>query len=140
MKRANSLRRLSSDHHQTLVLAKRLDRVARHGDSDEFIADCAELRRQFDEVLAAHFRLEEEKLLPLLAEAGEAELVEQTRREHRYLEDLVAAIACLPTRELLASFAEAIESHVRFEENYLFQAAQAKLSEDVLATALSGQP
>lgn len=137
MRRSPALRSLSSEHHHALVLAKRVRRMACYGDVDQMMAGCRHLRDRFEAELDPHFRAEEDKLLLLLAAAGETELVERTQREHRDLYGLVAAIACHPCRDLMLAFSELLEGHVRFEERVLFEAAQAKVDPEVLAAAFA---
>lgn len=136
MKRSPALRKLSSDHHNALVLAKRMRRIACYGDMDQIMAGCRALRDRFEAELQPHFRIEEDKLLPLLAAAGETALVDRTRKEHQEVLGLVAAVACHPCRELMLAFSEVLEAHVRFEERTLFETAQARLSVEELAAAL----
>lgn len=137
MRRSPALRSLSSEHHQALVLAKHVRRLACYGDTDQMMAGCRQLRERFAADLDPHFRTEEEKLLPLLAAAGEEALVERTYREHRDLYGLVAAVACHPCRDLMLAFSELLEGHVRFEERILFETAQEKLSAEELSTVLA---
>ncbi len=78
MKRLDALRRLSSEHHIGLVIARR----AREELDTPQVA-WAEIRQRFADELEPHFQLEERGLLPAMQEAGEAMLVERTLAEHR---------------------------------------------------------
>ena len=122
MKRNPRLQGLSSDHHQGLVLARRV--------AQGHLAVGA-VRERFDAELEPHFEVEEEVLLPALEAAGEAVLAERTRRDHRALRGLLAgAERGEPGR--LAEFAALLEQHIRFEERELFPAAEARLGEEQL--------
>lgn len=141
MKRAHPLRRLSSEHHRALVLAKLAIRIARFGDATRVAETCREAVGEFEALVAPHFREEEIRLLPLLRAVGELELAERTEGEHRQLRDLVALLECQPTREALLAFAEALTAHIRFEERLLFETAQQRLSTEALAAAMAnGNP
>jgi iron-sulfur cluster repair protein YtfE (RIC family) len=71
MKRTAELRELSDDHHQGLVQARRLKKVA----AGEGAGTLEEAARDFLEFwqrdTSAHFRKEEEVLLPVLARYGQ---------------------------------------------------------------------
>jgi hypothetical protein len=118
MKRAAFLRDLSSEHHQALVLSRK---IAQAGDQAG-AALVAEVRSIFTAELEPHFRVEEETLLPALIVAGETELVAQTLADHRSLRKLVER---LDQRGALAEFGAQLKAHVHFEERELFEACQA---------------
>lgn len=122
------------DHHQALVLGRRATETAagRGGRTPDEVRD--ELVRRFHAELAPHFEVEERLLLPALAEAGEAALVERTLDEHRRLRVLAAecADAIEPSQAPLAGFGELLTAHVRFEERTLFPAAEVRLASSIL--------
>lgn len=129
MKRDVRLRGLSSEHHQALVLARRLSRRAAAGALDAALA--LELAERFTAELEPHFRVEEEVLLTALDALGEGALVERTRSDHAYLRE-AAARAARGELEVIAAFAERLVSHVRFEERELFPVCEARLGAAVL--------
>jgi hypothetical protein len=131
MKRDARLHPLSSDHHHALVLARKAHRAAASAEAST-IADAARaVREAFERELDPHFRIEEELLLPALEVAGEHEAVRRTLEDHASLR---GGLEALGSAKGLADFASRLEAHVRFEERELFEIAQSKLSEDVLAT------
>lgn len=122
MKRDARLHGLTSDHHQGLVLARRISQGK---------LDAASVRERFDADLDPHFLAEEELMLPALEAAGEAELVARTWHDHAALRaHLAAAERGEPGR--LAAFAALLDEHIRFEERELFPAAEARLPESAL--------
>jgi hemerythrin-like domain-containing protein len=121
---------LSSDHHHALVLSWRLRHEIRDAASAK--AWLARARTAFSSELRPHFTIEEEELLPALREAGEHALVDRTLAEHAALADTLAAADVAAPREALERFAQLLQAHVRFEENELFPACEAKLPADVL--------
>jgi phytoene dehydrogenase-like protein len=122
MKRDPRLHGLTSDHHQGLVLARRIARGS---------VDVAAARQRFDTELEPHFLAEEELLLPALAAAGEPELVARTEQDHATMRAHLAA-AERGEPERLAAFAALLEEHIRFEERELFPAAESRVSGSVL--------
>ena len=70
MKRASELRDLSDHHHQGLVQARRVRRAAT-GEEGTSLEETFEAFLEFwQERTSAHFRKEEEVLLPVLARNG----------------------------------------------------------------------
>lgn len=130
MKRFPELRRLSDDHHQGLVLARRARQTAAGTGGHSVEGVWAEVARRFRAEFEPHFRVEETTLAPALSAAGEAELVAKLHADHAALRALVAAQA---GRDGLKEFGDRMEQHIRFEERELFEAAQAKLSPEVLS-------
>lgn len=127
MKRDIRLRGLSSDHHQALVIARRLTRDAAAWTED----DGAELARRFEQELEPHFRLEEEVLLPALRTAGGGELATRTLDDHTALRALLVS-ARTGDGGAARDLGERLGAHVQFEERELFPACEARLPAAVL--------
>ena len=127
MKRHSSLRSLSSEHHTGLVLARRARKAAGQ-DSSTQDATWKAIQHTFQNELEPHFQREEQSLLPLFRSAGEVELVDRTLHEHRSMRLLIQE----NNPGNLASFAEALAAHIRFEEKVLFETAQSVLGSKVL--------
>lgn len=124
MKRSEELAELSREHHTALSLANRARQTAAGGDGAAVAGMAAQVRERFGAELLPHFREEEDWLLPALAEAGEAPLVERALAEHAELVRLAEGLAT-PSAAALQAFGEALTAHVRFEERELFPAAEA---------------
>jgi hemerythrin-like domain-containing protein len=122
MQRHRALRKLSSDHHVGLVIARRARNAAQHELSKQTEA-WQTVTARFQTELEGHFRLEEKGLLPALSRVGETRLVEQTLQEHASLRRLIAEDRV----ENLGPFAELLVAHIRFEEKELFETAQRVL-------------
>ena len=122
MKRDHRLHGLTSDHHQGLVLARRIAQGK---------LDAAAVRERFDAELEPHFLAEEELMLPALEAAGERDLVSRTWHDHATLRAHVAAAERGQPGQL-AAFAALLEEHIRFEERELFPAAEARIPESAL--------
>jgi len=134
MNRDARLHGLTSDHHHALVLARRVARE--HATSGAALVRI--VREAFERELAPHFAVEEEVLLPALAEAGASDLVDRTREEHAMLRGHLAAVVAGDVARL-ADFAALLERHVRFEENELFPAAE-RLADEVLEAVAGRRP
>ena len=130
MKRHLALQPLSRDHHQALALAQRLRRASEQ--------DAAAVRAAFLEYWhhhgQAHFRVEEEVLLPAFAEHGDPGdervvrmLVDHVRirRDARRLEQDAG-----PAPADLHALGTALERHVRLEEREVFPLIEAALPAD----------
>lgn len=136
MQRDLRLRGLSSDHHHALVLVRsiRTDPGARV-DAREVARTIAE---QFEQKRNSHFQIEEERLLPYLADSAR-ELSERTLTEHRPIRGLVTrlrdgtAIAC-------SDFADALEAYVRLEERELFPVCEHLFPPHVLDEVARAAP
>ena len=133
MKRNQALIPLSHDHHHALAAARRLRLAAERGDAT---AEAAAFSRFFAEESVRHFREEEERLFPLVADFEEARpLLVRALLEHQQLHALAARLASgesAPMREL----AELLESHVRFEERDLFPLIERLLGDLLLKLEL----
>lgn len=123
MKRSAALRQLSREHHTALSLALRIAKAADAAARATLLATVPTL---FRGELEPHFQEEERDLLPRLADAGEAALVERTLAEHAQLRALAAAIAA-GEEAALAPFGRLLQAHVRFEERELFAVAEERL-------------
>lgn len=135
MQRSDELAPLSREHHVALAMALRLRRATD--------ADAAAVREAFLEFFEAesraHFRAEEELLLPAFARHAPADdpdvvrvLVEHVEIRRR------AADAAAGERSAaeLHALGELLHDHVRHEERALFPRVEAALSTDEL-TALA---
>ena len=130
MKRTRALIPLSHDHHHALVAARRLRLATGRADARE---EAAAFCRFFADESVRHFREEEERLFPMVADSDEARpLVVRALLEHQQLHAFAARLASedlAPMHDLAAL----LEAHVRFEERELFplieRLAQSKLDD-----------
>ena len=131
MKRHPDLLQLSREHYTALKLARDARRAAGSGIATEVTALAQRVVDLFAAELDPHFRVEEQGILVLLAEAGEHDLAGRTLADHAELRRLARRLAT-PDAETLLSFAELLGAHVRFEEREVFEAAQARLGVDAV--------
>jgi len=131
MKRHPDLLQLSRQHYTALKLARDARRAAGSGNANEVTALAQRVVALFAAELDPHFRVEEQGILVLLAEAGEHDLAGRTLADHAELRRLARRLAT-PDAETLLGFAELLGAHVRFEEREVFEAAQARLGVDAV--------
>ena len=116
---------LSHQHHNGLALCVLTDRELAADASTENVARLA--RRAVDRYeveLVNHFALEEEVLFP----AYRAELTRPLIAEHRQLESMINTLRTNPTPDALRDFTALLRSHIRAEENQLFETAQREIA------------
>lgn len=142
MKRSERLRRLSEDHHRSLVNARRLRRAA--GEQGESPEAAATGFLSFWRVHAEpHFRGEEEVLIPLLAlretPLGERPVIRMLL-QHARIRGLVISLEEEIQRrrvrcETLRELGEDLETHIRLEEREVFPLLERELSDEDLRQA-----
>jgi hemerythrin-like domain-containing protein len=133
MLRDPSLIPLSHQHHNGLVLCVMTRRSLAEDSSAENIAWLA--RRVIDRYeleLTNHFEIEEQVLFPA---CGPMPLVNTLVGEHRAMEALIPLLRTSPTADLLEQFCQILSTHIRREENELFEEIQRSLPRDVLDRA-----
>jgi len=119
MKRNPVLQPLSREHHSALVLAKACERAAQSADAAIVNLACRRAILAFENELDAHFRIEEESLLPLLKSTYSQALLQRTLKEHEQLRGLLIGLQ-QNDAQALGSFGKLLSAHVRFEERELF--------------------
>ena len=128
---------LSQQHHNALALCVLTER-ALAGDRSE--ATVNKLARKaidrYEIELANHFGIEEQLLFPLVErELGKMRILEELVADHRALEEMIDQMRAAPSAELLEKFCGLLRTHIRREENDLFQDVQSRLPKDALASA-----
>jgi hypothetical protein len=120
MKRDPALVSLSRDHHQALFVAQKLHRATAQT-ADEARAS---FLAYWEGHGRAHFRLEEEVLLPAYAAFGDPHhpLVEQVLCDHVAIRQQANALAGegVPAMADLHELGDRLAEHVRLEERQLF--------------------
>lgn len=138
MWRDPSLRCLSREHQHGLALCVRLRRRIQTGAiaEDELERMRADVRHFYDSEARAHFDAEEQVLFPAADRHAELQpITQQLRREHVELRGRSLDISAADP-EGLARLAEMLSSHIRKEENELFERMQKLMSrEELLALA-----
>jgi Hemerythrin HHE cation binding domain len=146
VKRHPALAELSRDHHHALVVARELRRTT----PARAARAAARFLRFWDADGEAHFRLEEEILLPAYAVHGDPRhpAVVQTLIEHMTIRRDAALIAQGAPVEILQRLGEQLAAHVRLEERQVFPLIERTLTEveldgvgvDLAAAMLTAAP
>jgi hemerythrin-like domain-containing protein len=130
MLRDRSLIPLSQQHHNGLALCVLTERSL---GEDPSAANVAKLARKaidrYELELTNHFEIEESILFPAVENHP---LVPGLISEHRHLEALIGRLRDEPSAALLLQFTTLLRTHIRREENELFQDIQALLGRDLL--------
>ena len=130
MLRDPSLIPLSHQHQHGLALCVTIERSLREDHSSESVAKFSNKAiTHYDLELTNHFEMEERILFPAVAEHP---LIPDLLAQHRRLEAMIAALREAPSRERLLEFAALLRSHIRLEENELFQDVQQTLPRETL--------
>jgi hemerythrin-like domain-containing protein len=129
MLRDRSLIPLSQQHHNGLALCVLMERSL---GQDASAANIAKLARKaidrYELELTNHFDIEERVLFP----AVESPLVAGLISEHRQMEGLIGRMREEPTAALLLEFTALLRTHIRREENELFEDIQRRLPREIL--------
>jgi hemerythrin-like domain-containing protein len=136
MLRDRNLHPLSRQHHNGLALVVMVERAFAYDSSPAAVdRQCRRAIDRFDLELVNHFSLEESLLFPAIEHAlGPHPLVAPLLAEHRRMEALIARLRADPSRETLEEFLALLRSHIRKEENELFEDVQKRLPPEVLAS------
>jgi hemerythrin-like domain-containing protein len=142
-RRHDSLLPLTHDHHHALRNARML-RLAADGDVPARIEAVEVFLRFFTAESVAHFREEEEVILPLVALHEDAPTTGMQRvlTEHVVMHALVRELdeqakAGDPAEETMLTLAELLKAHVRFEEDELFPAIEELVADRLSRISLA---
>lgn len=137
IKRHPAIVEFSREHHFGLLLVWKIREGLRRSVEPERIGRYVVYFFRID--LEPHFQAEEALLFRWLDTANP--LRAQADQEHGNIRSLVASLQEQPADgPLLAQFAQALESHIRFEERTLFNYLQENLSADVLVEIAAEHP
>jgi hemerythrin-like domain-containing protein len=128
---------LSQQHHNGLALCVLTERALAGDRSEITIQKLA--RKAIDRYeieLTNHFGIEEQVLFPMIErELGKMTTIDELVADHRALEKMIDQMRSAPSADLLEKFCALLRSHIRREENELFQDVQARLPRDLLDAA-----
>jgi len=126
---------LSQQHHNGLALCVLTERALRGDRSESTIRHLAtQAINRYEIELTNHFAIEEQLLFPLIEhELGKTPMVDSLIDDHRTIERMIDEMRTAPSAELLERFCDLLRTHIRREENELFEDIQQRLPKDVLA-------
>jgi hemerythrin-like domain-containing protein len=131
----NAIELLKEDHQEALDLLGKLEQADQKPGTDP--TDTEKFNR-LNEALKLHTKIEEEYLYPVMEELEETRgLIETAYEEHERVEELLAQLSAkAPKRpefqELLVQLKEALETHIRKEEDELFPKVEENLDSEEL--------
>jgi len=151
--RRQTCRRLHEEHEAVFELLRRLQRALADSHADaapDFLAPSwsallRDVRSGLEFEVARHFDFEEQSLFPILAEAGDGDLVELLNEDHKVIRDVTAPLLELVgkgrTGKLDASgwhslkrlgleLCDRLTEHALKEEQALLPVLESVLSED----------
>jgi hemerythrin-like domain-containing protein len=121
---------LSHQHHNGLALCVLTRRSLAADGSQENVAKLARrIVDRYEIELVNHFEIEEQVLFPV---CGPLPIIPELLAEHRAVESLVAQLRGAPSPALLEQFCELLSTHIRKEENELFEQVQRSLPRRIL--------
>lgn len=134
MLRDRALVPLSQQHHNGLALCVLTDRGLTPDVAPEVLERLASRAvDRYDEEISNHFAIEEEIVFPAMEqELGPSPLVQELIAEHRELEKLIEHLRVQADAETLRRFSSLLRSHIRREENELFEDIQKRMSRKTL--------
>jgi hemerythrin-like domain-containing protein len=136
MLRDRALVPLSQQHHNGLALCVLTERSLAPEVSPESLAALASrIVDRHDAELSNHFAIEEEVVFPAIEqELGPSQIIQDLLADHRKLEAIVEHLRGQADRSALQQFTTLLRTHIRREENQLFEDMQSRLSRKTLDT------
>jgi hemerythrin-like domain-containing protein len=134
MLRHKSLHPLSHQHQHGLALCVLVERgLVRDRSEANVVRLAAQVRDWFELELVNHFALEEDLLFPVIeSELGTSAMVAGLVVEHRRMEQMADEMRAHTSETDLLTFAALLRTHIRREENELFEQIQGRLSPETL--------
>lgn len=142
MKRAEQLQGLSREHHDSLVLSKRLNEAVEDGSDEALLAAIKKLKDYYEKELEVHFQHEERTVFaPIFKEYKDhIPLAMPLLKEHGQMRLLIPRITLANAKENLAMFAETLKNHTRVEERELFPIIEKIFTEEQMNAVLEFVP
>lgn len=142
MKRAEQLQDISREHHDSLVLAKRVMEAVADGSDEVLLAIIKKVQDYYESELEIHFQHEERTIFaPIFKQYKEhVPLAMPLLKEHGAIRLLIPELTLENAREGLAMFAETLRSHTRVEERELFPIVEEIFTEEQLNAVLNFVP
>ena len=142
MKRIEQLQGLSREHHNSLVMAKKLAELAENGSNDELLAAIEKVKRYYESELEVHFQHEERTIFALIYKQYKEHVPIATKllKEHGAMRLAIPQMTLDNAKEDLADFAEILKNHTRVEERELFPIIEKLFTEEQLDAVLEFIP
>ncbi|MFT3735075.1 MAG: hemerythrin domain-containing protein [Rhodocyclaceae bacterium] len=121
------MKHLSQEHRAAMLLATAARDAMPQSEEDlpEFVA---RIRNIFIAEMEPHFLEEERHALPRLRELGRDDLADRTYLEHMHMRGLIQALHEQPSAVLIREFSNAMQRHVTFEEEEVWEVLEAAMT------------
>lgn len=142
MKRAEQLQKLSREHHDSLVMAKKYTELAKTGSESDFIEAIKELNEYNDNELEFHFQHEERTIFAVIFKNYKEHIPLATPllKEHGFMRMLIPQITPATAKEHFAVLGEVLKDHTRVEERELFPVIEQTFSDEELNAIVDFKP
>ena len=142
MERAEQLKELSREHHDSLLIAKKIAMVAEQGTDAELLEAIETVKAYYESELEVHFQHEERTIFSLIFREYRDHIALATGllKEHGLIRMLIPKLNIENARQGLAEFAEVLTNHTRVEERELFPLVETLFSDEQLDAVLNFVP
>ena len=142
MDRAEQLRKLSREHHTSLVFARTLKKTAESGNEEELTKAIKDVVDYYNDELEVHFQHEEHTIFkPLFQGYREhVELATKLAKEHGAMRMLIPTITLETAKKDLEDFATVLTNHTHAEERVLFPIIEKIFTDEQLDAVLNFKP
>ncbi len=142
MDRAEQLRKLSREHHTSLVFARTMAKVAEKGIDEELTEAIQKVTDYYNDELEVHFQHEEHTIFKLLFQEyrEHIELATKLVQEHGAMRMLIPTITLDTAKKDLEDFATVLTNHTHAEERVLFPIIEKIFSDEQLDAVLNFKP
>ncbi len=142
MKRLEQLQKLSREHHGSLVMAKKIAKMAEQGDDATLLEAIQTVKKYNDDELEEHFQHEERTIFaPIFKHYKEhVGIATILLKEHGFIRLLIPKLELQTAKQDLAEFAEVLKNHTRLEERELFPLIETLFSDEELDAVLNFVP
>ncbi len=142
MRRAEQLKKLSREHHGSLVMAKNIAEIVETGNDDDILKAIETVQKYYEDELEVHFQHEEHAIFaPIFKKHQEhIALAQPLLKEHGFLRMLIPQLTLEKAREDLAIFSRVLTNHTRAEERELFPAIEKCFTDEELDAVLNFTP
>jgi len=142
MKRVEQLKKLSREHHGSLVMAKNISDIAQNGDDTALLAAIETVKKYYDNELEVHFQHEERTIFSLIFREYKEHvgLAMPLLKEHGYIRQLIPRMTLETAKQDLAEFGLILKNHTRAEERELFPIVEELFTDEQLDAVLNFVP
>jgi len=142
MKRIEQLQKLSREHHGSLVMAKKISKIAEEGSEADLIEAIQTIKDYDESELEVHFQHEERTIFAVVFKNYQEHraLATALLKEHGLIRMLIMQMTAESAKEDLANFGLLLKNHTQVEERELFPIIEKLFTDEELDTVLNFVP